>query len=640
MNRRRKNRARDFFFAGALAAFVLTTMCALPAIAQQEQLPDETAKHFHVFPQLADGDGWKSSLLVTNVSQSASQCTFSLYGLDTGRFTDISSITASGSTATFNLEEPGGYLVWGSKNELSLATGYATLDCSAPVVAQVLYALTDPFGETAGMATVFSSQAAAIFQIPVLEQGELAFAIANDADSDASCDFVLESPDRLNLGEGTLPVPSKTKAAKFLSEVVQIPASFTEGSATVSCDQQVSMIGLQIDGTIFTTLPPAILSATPRPLTPDPPLMSDGTLTPGQFAAFRLGPVETVTLFLGKPSFRLEVPENASRVIFTLESVDPDVDVNLYVRFGQNNAFQDGRIVTDHRSSGPTGNEQIVITPSSDPALRAGTYFVSLGLFDTGVVAEGTLLATVEFGGATALYLPYGVAVDGRVNESLLESVERAVSHNGSVGPTDSISLGTITYFVLGGTVKAQFGVTLIRKGVSKVQRIVHQDGVDVRTGTDGSRTWHSLSIGFSAQAHGQSLHFIESQTVRSVWSFLDYENQGLTLREVSRFAGGRVVEATGPEGHQTDYIIDDETSHVTQLRFLTGGARYDMFGNVSLTGESYLFSDFRDVDGTPTPFKIERRIDGWAIDGSKLREMVFTSVSHNTGVSDSEFRP
>ena len=197
-------------------------------------------------------------------------------------------------------------------------------------------------------------------------------------------------------------------------------------------------------------------------MTPDPPLMSDGTLTPGQFAAFRLGPVETVTLFLGKPSFRLEVPENASRVIFTLESVDPDVDVNLYVRFGQNNAFQDGRIVTDHRSSGPTGNEQIVITPSSDPALRAGTYFVSLGLFDTGVVAEGTLLATVEFGGATALYLPYGVAVDGRVSESLLESVERAVSHNGSVGPTDSISLGTITYFVLDGTVKAQFAIFVV----------------------------------------------------------------------------------------------------------------------------------------------------------------------------------
>ena len=224
------------------------------------QSSDETAKRFHVFPQLADGDGWKSSLLVTNVSQSASQCTFSLYGMDVDRFADISGITASGSTATFDLEESGDYLVWGSKNELSVTSGYGTLDCSAPVVAQVLYAFTDQLGETEGMATVFSSQVAAIFQFPVLAQGALAFAIANDADSDASCDFVLESLDRLNLGDATLAVPSKSKVAKFLSEVVQIPAGFTEGSATISCDQQVSIIGLQIDGTIFTTLPPAILN--------------------------------------------------------------------------------------------------------------------------------------------------------------------------------------------------------------------------------------------------------------------------------------------------------------------------------------------------------------------------------------------
>ena len=241
-------------------AFLFLIACPSFMMAQSS---DETAKHFHVFPQLADGDGWKSSLLVTNVSEPANQCTFSLYGLDTGRFADISGITASASTATFDLEEPGDYLVWGSQNELSLATGYATLDCSAPVVAQVLYELIDQFGETAGMATVFSSQAGVVSQIPVLEQGELAFAIVNDADSDATCDVVLESFDRMNLGEATLPVPSKSKVAEFLSEVIQIPASFTEGSATVSCDHPVSMIGLQIDGSIFTTLPPAVLSTTP-----------------------------------------------------------------------------------------------------------------------------------------------------------------------------------------------------------------------------------------------------------------------------------------------------------------------------------------------------------------------------------------
>lgn len=101
---------------------------------------DETAKRFHVFPQIADGGGWQSALLVTNVAESESRCTFSLHGLPMDRFADISGVNVRGATATFDLERRGGYLVWSTNNELSVAAGYATLDCSAPVVAQVLYA--------------------------------------------------------------------------------------------------------------------------------------------------------------------------------------------------------------------------------------------------------------------------------------------------------------------------------------------------------------------------------------------------------------------------------------------------------------------------------------------------------------------
>ena len=138
------------------------------------------------------------------------------------------------------------------------------------------------------------------------------------------------------------------------------------------------------------------LTAEVEPDGGSPPPTSDRTLTPGQPADFRLGPVDAARLFSGDDSFRLEVSENASRVIFTLESVDPDVDVDLYVRFGENNTIQDGRVVADYSSEGITGNERIVITPRSDPPLRDGTYFVSIALFDTGVVAEGTLTAEVE----------------------------------------------------------------------------------------------------------------------------------------------------------------------------------------------------------------------------------------------------
>ena len=124
--------------------------------------------------------------------------------------------------------------------------------------------------------------------------------------------------------------------------------------------------------------------------------ISGGTLTPGQPADFRLGPVDSPLLFNGDFSFQLEVPEAASRITFTLESVDPDVDVDLYVRFGEDNDMQDGRPVFDHASLGFTGNERIGITRRSVPPLRAGTYFVSIAVFATGVVAEGTLTATVE----------------------------------------------------------------------------------------------------------------------------------------------------------------------------------------------------------------------------------------------------
>ena len=104
----------------------------------------------------------------------------------------------------------------------------------------------------------------------------------------------------------------------------------------------------------------------------------------------------TPTIFLGGSSFRLEVPENASRVTFTLESVDPDINVDLYVRYGEDNDIRDGRVISDYSSKGPTGNEEIIITRQSDPPLRAGTYFVSLGVRTTGVVAEGTVRAEFD----------------------------------------------------------------------------------------------------------------------------------------------------------------------------------------------------------------------------------------------------
>ena len=152
-------------------------------------------------------------------------------GLAVDLFQYAEGVTASGSTATFDLSGAGGYLVWRTKNASPLASGYATLDCGAPVVAQVLYASRDGSGTTTGMATVFSSQAGEGFQFPVLTpEATLGIAIANHTNTDASCRVVLEGPERQNLDQAPLPVPSKSNVVRFLYETIQIPDGFTEGS--------------------------------------------------------------------------------------------------------------------------------------------------------------------------------------------------------------------------------------------------------------------------------------------------------------------------------------------------------------------------------------------------------------------------
>ena len=356
-----------------IITLLVAMACALPAIAQS----DETAKRFHVFPQLADGGGWQSVLLVTNVAQSSSFCTFELHGLSLDRFTVVSGITASGSTATFEMPGPGGYLAWRTKNESALASGYATLDCTAPTVAQVLYASRDGSSTTTGMATVFSSQAGTVFQFPVLTpEASLGIAIANDTNTEASCRFELESPERQNLGEATLQVPSKSNVARFLSEFIQVPDGFTGGSSTVSCDQQVAVIGLQFAGAIFTTLPPAILSTTPVSLT------TPAGLAPADQAAFD-------TLAVGK-----EIVQDAYNYRL------------IFIAAGRIREIEDGTPSTGNYRYTRTGPNTGMLTYTYDDTGNAPNVERSDVLFTFTSTTAGTFVYTYIEGGVTQITLP------------------------------------------------------------------------------------------------------------------------------------------------------------------------------------------------------------------------------------------
>ncbi len=184
---------------------------------------------------------------------------------------------------------------------------------------------------------------------------------------------------------------------------------------------------------------------------------------------------------------------------------------------------------------------------------------------------------------------------------------------------------------------------TLWVKKSTMVQRIAETPSGPIRYGSDGKQGWQSGNL-FVENAGGQVEFFLESQTKRSISRLLNYSSQAISLRgmgkKLQELDKGRisseVIAAEDSEGRITRYYIDDDTSLITRIEFDTGGfytmmmsdKKYPLFA-------AYVFSDYRNVDGAMTPFKIETYLGL-----IKIEEMQFDSVQFNTGVSDDAFKP
>ena len=219
--------------------------------------------------------------------------------------------------------------------------------------------------------------------------------------------------------------------------------------------------------------------------------------------------------------------------------------------------------------------------------------------------------------------------------------VARAVNAHGGrqawASVRDSVSDGKLTYFK-GKDSKNTIEVTVLRKGDSRVQRVLKQDGGELHQGSDGTSTWESFNGMTALAPGGLAGNFIESQTVRAPASLFDFQAKGLAVRDAGKKGNARVMELeeaqAGKSPRKTRYFIDEATSRVTRIEFPTGEAK-DLLGKTIPTTESYAFSDFRTVQGVLTPFRIERYVDAL-----KIEETQFTSVRYNASVKDEAFKP
>ncbi len=217
-----------------------------------------TASTYHVFPQVADGrfsDGtyYRTTLMISNPSATAgANCSLQLRGL-----------TVPGFVLNYPLG-PSGWVISPTSGTQDFKSGYATLQCSSSVEAQLLYSYYGANGVKFSEATVFSSPPASITKVIADERegAQLGLAIANDTDQTANYTIQYIVSATGASGTGSLTLAPRTASAKFLSEFIPgIPANSVSQILVSSSAAAGSIIGLRFTGGVFTTIPESIRSS-------------------------------------------------------------------------------------------------------------------------------------------------------------------------------------------------------------------------------------------------------------------------------------------------------------------------------------------------------------------------------------------
>jgi len=217
---------------------------------------DDAAAREHLFPLIADGEGFRSHLFLTNVTAPDNRCTLELHGtgFDAARFEKHAALTAGDAGIEITLGDTGADLILATAGEQGLALGYAKLACTTPAVARMLL-VQESGGVPTAMTTLERAPTLNAFQFPVLPRlGRLGLVLANDNALDAACAVEVTSADGASVGGGSLTVPARSAFPRFLDELVTIQDDAEDGTASVTCDRPVAALSVLLHGGDFAAL--------------------------------------------------------------------------------------------------------------------------------------------------------------------------------------------------------------------------------------------------------------------------------------------------------------------------------------------------------------------------------------------------
>ena len=128
----------------------------------------------------------------------------------------------------------------------------------------------------------------------------------------------------------------------------------------------------------------------------------NGVIGPGNPPNFHLWDVDR--------QYKLEISEETETLTVALDATDPGMNLDLALRFNEKSTIENGDLVANFKSQNPDGDrEEIELGSKTDPPLKTGTYYITIGNFEA-VSVDFTLTVIISI---QSIFPPWDVNEDG-----------------------------------------------------------------------------------------------------------------------------------------------------------------------------------------------------------------------------------
>jgi len=184
-----------------------------------------------IVPQVADGGGWRTAIVLTNTAATTASASLSFYMETTGGATQTWNPPFQGGASAQNLTLPGGGTLFlrTAGTNATTSTGWAQIQASASVVAYAVFTFASGSTEESGTAPAMASASRILMPFDNTGDQTTAMALVNTSNASETITASIENSDTSTY-QATLPALPAQGHTQFL-----FPSQFpqTSGKAGV-----------------------------------------------------------------------------------------------------------------------------------------------------------------------------------------------------------------------------------------------------------------------------------------------------------------------------------------------------------------------------------------------------------------------